>query len=445
MAAGKGTRMHSDQAKALHSISGKPILGWQLDCLAACGVARTNVVIGYKAEQVSAFAANRPGVHCVLQSEQLGTGHATKIGLHELAPNQPVAVLAGDVPFISVDLLSRMLAEAKKDKLAIVTCRLTNPKGYGRIVRSDMNHNRVAAIVEEADADAATKTINEVYCGMLATTPGRLAPWLEGLNKNNVQGEYYLPEIIPAALAAGVELVCVEAASSLEVAGVNSLAQLVALERERNLALAAELLAQGVYIADPKRLDLRGDLVCGRDVRIDPNVIIHQRVELANGVEIGAGCVLEDCVIGAHSRIEPFCHISGARLGRNCVVGPYARLRQDTELADGGKVGNFVETKNIFLGRESKANHLSYLGDSQIGARTNIGAGTITCNYDGHKKHQTQLGDDVFIGSNSALVAPVTIGDGAVIGAGSVITRDVPARQLGLGRARQLNKPRKGD
>jgi len=441
LAAGKGTRMHSERAKVLHNISGKPMIDWQLERLAECGVARANLVVGYRAEEVRARARDCAWVHPISQTEQLGTGHATRLGLEGLAENGPVVVLAGDIPFISSDLLKRVFEQAARNRLALVTTRLSDPTGYGRVVRDASGH-RVAAIVEEADADEATKAIDEVYCGILAATPKRLKGWLAGLNNNNAQGEYYLPEIVPAAIADGIEVVCVEARDRLEVEGVNSLTQLVELERERSFKLARELLARGVYVADPVRLDIRGELTCGRDVRLDPNVIINGRVELADGVEIGAGCVLEDCAIGTGSRIEPMSHIAGARIGKGCAVGPFARLRSDADLLDSSKVGNFVEVKNTRLGEGSKANHLAYLGDAETGRGVNIGAGTITCNYDGVAKHRTSVGDGVFIGSNAALVAPVRIGDGALIGAGSVITRDVSAGDLGLGRARQINKKR---
>ena len=438
LAAGKGTRMCSDTAKVLHPISGRPMLGWQLRRLKQSGVDRVHVVVGHKASSVRTFIGDSSWVRTIEQPQPLGTGHATRLGLEGLDKSQPVVVLAGDIPFISANLVAKICAEAAQGHLVLVTTHLANPTGYGRVVRSAKGTS-VEAIVEEADANAEEKAITEVYCGIVAAMPDMLAQWVAQLTNDNAQQEYYLPQVVPAARADKVRVVSVVADSSLEVEGVNSMAQLVALERAYSCAEAERLLTQGVYIADPNRIDIWGELTCGRDVRVEPSVVIKGSVTLEDGVEVATGCVLQDCHIGAGTRIEAYSHIVQATIGPQCMIGPFARLRAGTHLHQEAKVGNFVEIKNSTIGVGSKANHLSYVGDTILGKEVNIGAGTITCNYDGTHKHPTTIGDKVFVGSNSSLVAPLTIGAEALISAGSTITMDVQPGSLAFGRARQHN------
>lgn len=438
LAAGQGKRMRSTLPKVLHPLGGQPLLAHVLDAAAALEPARIVVVHGHGGEAVRATFADA-ACRWVEQTEQLGTAHAVRQAMPELAGLDRVLVLYGDVPLISPATLRRLLAAGAETALALLTAELTDPSGYGRIVRDDTG--AIHEIVEERDTTPEQRMIGEINTGFLVADAARLADWLARVGNDNAQGEYYLTDITALAVADGVSVGSCAPANLDEVSGVNDRLQLAALERACQLGIAEELMHAGVTLADPARLDVRGRLQCEPDVSLDVNVIIEGEVRLASGVRIGPGCVLRDCVIGPGTEILAHCVIEGAEVGAGARIGPFARLRPGSQLADETHIGNFVETKNTRLGPGSKANHLTYLGDAEIGARVNVGAGTITCNYDGANKWPTRIGDDAFIGSNSALVAPVTVGAGATLGAGSVITREAPAEQLTLTRARQRSLP----
>ncbi|MBI3526235.1 MAG: bifunctional UDP-N-acetylglucosamine diphosphorylase/glucosamine-1-phosphate N-acetyltransferase GlmU [Betaproteobacteria bacterium] len=435
LAAGQGKRMHSDRPKVLQALAGKPLLEHVLDSARALQPARICVVIGHGGEQVRA-ALDAPDICWVTQAPQLGTGHAVLQVVPQLDPALPTLVLYGDVPLTRVATLRRLLTEARGSALALLTAQLDNPHGYGRIVRSEGNIRR---IVEEKDADDAERAIREINTGILVAPTDSLARWLPKLGKHNAQGEYYLTDIVALAVADSLPVRSAQPEDAWETEGVNSMAQLAALERIHQRAQAEKLLALGVRLADPARLDVRGELVCGRDVFIDIDCVFEGRVELADGVEIGPHCVLKNSTVGPGSRIAAFSHIDSAVIGAACVIGPYARLRPGATLGAEVHIGNFVEVKNSRIADHSKANHLAYLGDATIGQRVNIGAGTITCNYDGANKHRTVIEDDAFIGSDTQLVAPVTVGRGATLGAGTTLTRDAPPEQLTVSRAKQLS------
>jgi bifunctional UDP-N-acetylglucosamine pyrophosphorylase/glucosamine-1-phosphate N-acetyltransferase len=440
LAAGQGKRMHSDLPKVLHPLAGKPLLGHVLDAARAIGATKICVVYGHGGERVRA-ALDAPDLAWALQEPQLGTGHAVMQALPQLAVAVSPAptftlVLYGDVPLTRASTLRRLIAAAGKDKLALLTAQVDNPKGYGRIVRVN---GEVKRIVEEKDADDAERAIREVNTGILVAPTAALARWLPGLGNRNAQGEYYLTDIVALAVAEGMPVVTAHPDAVWETEGVNSKAQLAVLERVHQRNIAAALMEAGVTLLDPARIDVRGELSCGRDVAIDVNCVFEGRVELADGVTIGANCVLKNCRIGGGAKIAPFCHIEDAVVGAESKVGPYARLRPGTELGRGVHVGNFVEVKNSSIADHSKANHLAYLGDATIGSRVNVGAGTITCNYDGANKFRTVIGDDAFIGSDTQLVAPVTVGRGATLGAGTTLTRDAPPDQLTVSRAKQMS------
>ena len=435
LAAGQGKRMHSDLPKVLHPLAGKALLAHVIDTARALGAGRICVVYGHGGEQVrGALAA--PDLNWALQEPQLGTGHAVLQAMPSAVLSEPTLVLYGDVPLIRASTLRRLVEAAAGGALALLTAHLDNPQGYGRIVRVD---GQVRRIVEEKDADDAERAIREINTGILMAPTAALARWLPALGNRNAQGEYYLTDIVALAVAEGLPVVTAHPDAAWETEGVNSKVQLAQLERIHQRNLAARLLEQGVTLADPARIDVRGHLSCGRDVGIDVNCVFEGRVELADRVAIGANCVLKNCRIGSGTRLAPFCHIEDAVIGEGGVIGPYARLRPGTELGRDVHVGNFVEVKNSTIADKSKANHLAYIGDATIGSRVNVGAGTITCNYDGANKFRTVIEDDAFIGSDTQLVAPVTVGRGATLGAGTTLTSDAPPDQLTISRARQVS------
>ncbi|MDX1594526.1 MAG: bifunctional UDP-N-acetylglucosamine diphosphorylase/glucosamine-1-phosphate N-acetyltransferase GlmU [Gammaproteobacteria bacterium] len=434
LAAGQGTRMRSDLPKVLQPLAGRPLLAHVLDTARELAPAGLHVVYGHGGERVPE-ALGADDVAWVHQAEQLGTGHAVVQALPGIGDEDLVLVLYGDVPLITAATLESLLEAASAGGLALLTVILDDPTGYGRIVRDP--DGRVVRIVEEKDATADERAVREVNTGILAAPAFRLRDWLGRVGRDNSQGEYYLTDVVALAVADGCQVVASHAAHAEEVLGVNTKAQLAQLERHYQRALAGRAMDEGATLADPARFDLRGTLDVGRDVFIDVGVILEGAVTLGDGVHVGPHCVLRDARVGAGSRIEAYSLVERAEIGRRCSVGPYARLRPETVLGDDAKVGNFVETKKARIGEGSKVNHLSYVGDTVIGRESNIGAGTITCNYDGHAKHPTRIGDRVFIGSDTQLVAPVSVGDGATVGAGTTVTRDVPAGSLAVSRAPQ--------
>ena len=442
LAAGKGKRMHSDLPKVLHPLAGRPLLAHVIESARELGAENICVVHGHGGEQVRA-ALDAPDLAWALQEPQLGTGHAVMQALPHLdiavspAPTFTL-VLYGDVPLTRAATLRRLVAAAGSDKLALLTAYLDNPLGYGRIVRVD---GRVVRIVEEKDADDAERAIREINTGILVAPTAALARWLPTLGNRNAQGEYYLTDIVAMAVSEGMPVATAHPDAAWETEGVNSKLQLAALERVHQRNVAEALMTAGVTLADPARIDVRGELLCGRDVAIDVNCVFEGRVELADGVSVAANCVLKNCRIGGGAKIAPFCHIEDAVVGEQSIIGPYARLRPGAELGRDVHVGNFVEVKNSTIADHSKANHLAYIGDATIGSRVNVGAGTITCNYDGANKFRTVIEDDAFIGSDTQLVAPVTVGRGATLGAGTTLTRDAPPDQLTVSRAKQMSIP----
>ncbi|WP_349568959.1 bifunctional UDP-N-acetylglucosamine diphosphorylase/glucosamine-1-phosphate N-acetyltransferase GlmU [Azotobacter salinestris] len=435
LAAGQGTRMRSALPKVLHPVAGNSMLGHVVATARQLAPQGIHVVIGHGAERVRERLA-ADDLNFVLQAEQLGTGHAVAQALPALSAER-VLILYGDVPLIEADTLQRLLAQVGPERLALLTVDLVDPSGYGRIIRDEAG--QVVAIVEHKDASPGQRAICEGNTGILAVPGARLADWLGRLSNDNAQGEYYLTDVIAMAVADGLTIATEQPQDAMEVQGANDRLQLAQLERHYQLRAARRLMAQGVTLRDPARFDLRGEVSVGRDVLIDVNVILEGRVTIEDGVEIGPNCTIKDSTLRRGAQVKANSHLEGAELGEGADCGPFARLRPGAVLKAKAHVGNFVELKNAVLGEGAKAGHLSYLGDAEIGARTNIGAGTITCNYDGANKFRTVMGEDVFIGSNSALVAPVTLGDGATTGAGSVITEDVPAGNLALGRGRQRN------
>ncbi|MCA1925911.1 MAG: bifunctional UDP-N-acetylglucosamine diphosphorylase/glucosamine-1-phosphate N-acetyltransferase GlmU [Thiobacillus sp.] len=434
LAAGKGTRMRSDLPKVLHRLAGKPLLGHVVDTAHRLGAAQTCVVYGFGGDAVPRAMADDK-LTFVLQAEQKGTGHAVQQALPSLKQDGVVLVLYGDVPLTRVATLQPLVAAARAGKLGLLTVLLADPTGYGRIVRVD---GKVTRIVEHKDADDAERAIREVNTGILALPAAQLKSWIGRLNNDNAQGEYYLTDIIAMAVADGVPVETHQPAHEWEVLGVNSKAQLAELERIHQGEIARALLDAGVTLADPARLDVRGTLTCGRDVSIDVNCVFEGHVELGDGVQVGAHCVLRNVTVAAGTRLDAFTLIDDAAIGEANRIGPFSRIRPGTRLARDVHVGNFVEIKNSQIDDGSKINHLSYVGDTTMGKKVNIGAGTITCNYDGANKHRTVIEDEVFIGSDTQLVAPVTVGKGATLGAGTTLTQDAPAGELTLSRARQL-------
>ncbi|GGX83241.1 UDP-N-acetylglucosamine diphosphorylase/glucosamine-1-phosphate N-acetyltransferase [Massilia dura] len=442
LAAGMGKRMQSALPKVLHPLAGKPLLSHVIDAARTLAPAKLCVIYGHGGATVlSALEAQkaRGGVEisAALQEPQLGTGHAVMQALPVLDDAVPTLVLYGDVPLTSPASLQRLVDAAGSDKLGILTVVQDDPFGLGRIVREG-GSNRIVRIVEEKDATPEERAIREINSGIMCIPTGRLKTWLASLENKNAQGEYYLTDIVARAVADGVEVVSAHPAAEWEVLGVNSKVQLAQLERihQNNLALA--LLEKGVTVMDPARIDIRGELVCGRDVTIDVGCVFEGKVTLADGVSIGAHSVIVNAAIGEGAQIKPFCHIEEATVGPKSAIGPYARLRPGTALGEDVHVGNFVEIKNSQVAAHSKANHLAYVGDTDVGSRVNIGAGVITCNYDGANKFRTVIEDDAFIGSDSQLVAPVTVGAGATIGAGTTLTKNAPAGKLTISRPKQL-------
>lgn len=433
LAAGEGRRMRSPRAKVLADLAGQPLITHVLASVASLAPARVRVVVGHGGEQVRAVLPD--DVEQRLQPEQRGTGDAVACALDGIPDDDLVLVLYGDVPLVRPATMRALLEAASGADCALITVELDEPAGYGRIVRD--GRGDVERIVEHKDATPGELALNEINTGLLALPAATLARHVAALDNDNVQGEYYLTDVIGRIRAEGGRIAAVRPQHDWEVQGVNSPQQLAALERAWQRHLAERLLAAGVCLRDPARIDVRGTLTAGADVIIDAGCLFEGHVELEAGVRVGANCVLRDCRIGAGTVIEPLCHLEGVVAESDCRIGPFARLRPGTLMAYRSRVGNFVETKNSRIGAGSKINHLSYVGDSELGRDVNVGAGTITCNYDGARKHRTVIGDGAFIGSDTQLVAPVTVGAGATIGAGSTITRDAPADQLTLSRSRQ--------
>jgi bifunctional UDP-N-acetylglucosamine pyrophosphorylase/glucosamine-1-phosphate N-acetyltransferase len=433
LAAGKGTRMYSDIPKVLHRLAGKPLVQHVIDCAVSLQPQQICIVYGHGGEAVPQ-AMQQYGAKFVIQEPQLGTGHAVQQAMPHLQDESRTLILYGDVPLIQHGTLHQM--QKAGNGLVLLTVNLDNPAGYGRIVRN--SEGDVLRIVEQKDATREELQIQEVNTGIMLAPTEKLREWLGKLSNNNVQGEYYLTDIVAMAVAQGVAVYSVQPAQAWEVEGINNKLQLANLERVWQKEVAARLLVKGVTLIDPARIDVRGELVCGRDVEIDVGCIFEGKVTLGDRVKVGAYSIIRNAAIAQDTQIAPYSHIDSSEVGADCHIGPYARLRPGSKLHDHAHVGNFVEIKNSEIGQGSKANHLSYIGDSTVGKRVNIGAGTITCNYDGANKYRTIIEDDAFIGSDTQLVAPVTVGKGATIGAGSTITKETPAGQLTLSRSKQL-------
>jgi bifunctional UDP-N-acetylglucosamine pyrophosphorylase / glucosamine-1-phosphate N-acetyltransferase len=445
LAAGQGKRMYSTLPKVLHVLSDRSLLSHVLRAARELNPKAVHIVYGHGGERIRA-AFGTESVCWAHQAEQLGTGHAVAQAMPAVEEGSTVLVLYGDVPLISPTTLRNLISEAGAHRLGLLTAELADPHGYGRIIRNETG--KVVRIVEQKDATSDQAAVREVNTGILAAPASRLRGWLARLENCNAQREYYLTDIVGMAVADGVEIVTRQPRAVWEILGINSKRELAELERTYQKNTAQALLDQGVTLRDPARLDVRGDLVCGRDVTIDVNVIFEGSVTLGDGVNIGPNNVIRDAIIGNTTRVYANCVIEEAEIGQDCRIGPFARIRPGSRLADRAHVGNFVEIKNSVIGEGSKANHLTYVGDSNVGKNVNIGAGTITANYDGANKHRTEIHDNVSIGSNVVLVAPVAVGDGATIGAGSVITKDAPAGELTLARGKQTTiagwkRPRK--
>jgi bifunctional UDP-N-acetylglucosamine pyrophosphorylase/glucosamine-1-phosphate N-acetyltransferase len=436
LAAGQGSRMKSSLPKVLHPVAGKAMLHHVVDTAKQLGAEKIHTVIGHGADQVRASLED-DSVNWVLQTEQLGTGHAVAQALPALPDDARVLVLYGDVPLTRKDTLETMVADLDERNLALLTVDMDNPHGYGRIVRNEQG--LVQAIVEQKDATAEQQQIQEVNTGILAVSARQLKQWLPALSNSNAQGEYYLTDIIAMAVDHGLSVTVSQPLNPFEVQGVNNRLQLAELERWYQRQQAERLMTEGASLADPARIEVRGELIIGNDLWIDVNAVFEGRVSLGNNVVIGPNCVIKDATIADGAEIKANSVIEGAVVGANAQIGPFARLRPGTELAANTKVGNFVETKKAVVGEGSKINHLSYVGDASLGRNVNVGAGTITCNYDGVNKHQTVLGDGVFVGSNTSLVAPVNVAEQATIGAGSTITRDISEGELAVARGKQRN------
>jgi len=433
LAAGQGTRMRSDLPKVLQPLAGRPLLSHVLDCCKALSADDICVVYGHGADAVQSVFADEP-LRWALQAEQLGTGHAMQKAMPETPDQNRVLVLFGDVPLLMPETLSTLLSETPVDHVAVLTVDMDDPSGYGRIIRE---RGRVSSIVEEKDAGVDEKAVREINTGVMLSPADKLKVWLKDLSNDNAQGEYYLTDVIAMAVNDKVEVHGIKASSPVEVMGINDKKQLAEAERALQMRRVDKLMQAGVGLADPARVDIRGTLTCGKDVFIDINAVFEGHVELGDGTKIESNNLIRDSKLGAGTVVHSNCHLEGATTGSNCEIGPFARMRPGAELANNVKIGNFVEIKKSTVGDGSKVNHLSYLGDSQVGTGVNVGAGTITCNYDGAAKHKTKIGDRAFIGSNVNLVAPVEIGEGANIGAGSTISKSAPANQLTLTRAKQ--------
>jgi len=456
MAAGKGTRMKSSLPKVLHRLGGKALLAHVIECAASVSARQAVVITGHGAAEVEAAcgrftqSTQAPRAQVALrfarQEPQLGTGHAVQQALPLLADDGVTLVLSGDVPLTQAATLQALIAQCDGQRLALLTLSMADPTGYGRIVRAGAEAtSQVRAIVEHKDASDAQREIREIYSGIMAVPTRLLRAWLARLDNKNAQGEYYLTDIVKFAVADGVAVVAHQITDAAQVAGVNSPVQLAELERVYQGRLAGALMEQGVRLADPARLDVRGSLACGRDVEIDVNCVFEGTVSLGDGVRIGANCILANCAIAAGAVIHPFTHIDGEKLGvqvgEGALIGPFARLRPGAQLGAEVHIGNFVEVKNSTLAKGAKANHLAYLGDATVGERVNYGAGSITANYDGANKHRTVIEADVHIGSNCVLVAPVTIGAGGTVGGGSTITKSTPPEALSVARGKQVSLP----
>ncbi|MGX5217249.1 bifunctional UDP-N-acetylglucosamine diphosphorylase/glucosamine-1-phosphate N-acetyltransferase GlmU [Pseudomonas segetis] len=435
LAAGQGTRMRSALPKVLHPVAGKSMLGHVIDIARELKPQGIHVVIGHGADAVRERLA-ADDLNFVMQTEQLGTGHAVAQALPALTSDR-VLILYGDVPLIEKSTLERLLQKVNDQQLGLLTVTLDDPTGYGRIVRNAAG--QVEAIVEHKDASEAQRLINEGNTGILAVPATKLGDWLGRLSNSNAQGEYYLTDVIAMAVADGLVVATEQPLDAMEVQGANDRRQLAELERHYQLRAARALMTQGVTLRDPARFDQRGEVTVGRDVMIDINVILEGKVLIEDNVEIGANCIIKNSTLRKGAIVKANSHLEGAEVGEGADCGPFARLRPGAVLGAKAHVGNFVELKNAVLGEGAKAGHLSYLGDAEIGARTNIGAGTITCNYDGVNKHRTVMGEDVFVGSNTSLVAPLNLGDRVTTGAGSVVTSDVPVDNLAVGRGKQRN------
>lgn len=450
MAAGKGTRMKSRLPKVLHQLAGRSLLQHVIDTAGDLQTRKVVVITGHGATEVEAACAMNTGDRCqfslefVRQEPQLGTGHAVQQAVPLLDDDGIVVVLSGDVPLTEAATLFHLLKASEGTRLALLTLEMPKPDGYGRILRTGGNpKGPVQAIVEHKDASKLERTITEIYSGIMAVPAVHLKRWLARLDNKNAQGEYYLTDIVKFAVADGVPVVAYKITDAVQVAGVNSPVQLAELERAYQLQRAHHYMTEGVRLADPARFDVRGDLLCAHDVSIDINCIFMGQVSLGEGVSIGAHCVIANAVIEAGAVIAPFTHIDGGTLGvtvgKGAQIGPFARLRPGAHLGADVHIGNFVEVKNSTMAAGSKANHLAYLGDATVGERVNFGAGSITANYDGANKHRTTIGNDVHVGSNCVLIAPITLGDGATIGGGSTLAKNAPADQLTVARAKQVS------
>jgi bifunctional UDP-N-acetylglucosamine pyrophosphorylase/glucosamine-1-phosphate N-acetyltransferase len=438
LAAGMGKRMQSALPKVLHPLAGKPLVTHVIDTARALNPAKLCVIYGHGGDLLPETLKGND-LSFARQEPQLGTGHAVAQAVPILDDDAPTLILYGDVPLITQQSLQRLLDIAGRDKLSILTVTLDNPTGYGRIVRENARSGgNIRRIVEQKDATEAELAITEVNTGIMVVPTAPLKRWLAGLSNDNAQGEYYLTDIVACAVSEGVAVVSAQPDAVWETLGVNSKVQLAQLERIHQANIANALMEHGVTLADPARIDVRGTLACGRDVSIDVNTLFEGDVELADHVSIGANCVIRNSRIARGAVIKPFCHIDGAVVGPESQIGPYARLRPGSDLGEDVHIGNFVEVKNASIAAHSKANHLAYVGDATVGTRVNIGAGTICCNYDGVNKHRTIIEDDAFIGSDSQLVAPVRVGKGATIGAGTTLTSDAPDGQLTVSRPKQV-------
>lgn len=435
LAAGQGTRMKSKLPKVLHPVAGRPLVQHVIDTAREIEDAKISVVIGHGAEHVQSRFAQLD-VHWVVQEQQLGTGHAVQQALDHFRPDTAVLILYGDVPLIKKQTLVDLVSQVDESRMALLTATFDDPTGYGRIIR---DQGKVTAIVEQKDASEEQLQVREINTGILAVQSNLLMKWLPQLSNENAQGEFYLTDIIAMAAAEGVQICTAQPTALHEIQGVNNRLQLAELERAFQNELAERLLLQGVSLADPARIDVRGELIIGQDCSIDINCVFEGKVEIGDNVRIGPNCVIKASTIADNVEIKEFSSIDDSHIEQDCVIGPYARLRPQTYLAAKAKIGNFVETKKSTIGKGSKVNHLTYIGDATIGEDVNVGAGTITCNYDGVNKFKTELADGVFVGSNTSLVAPVKVGKNATIGAGSTITQDVPDEQLAVARGKQRN------
>ncbi|MEN2837938.1 Bifunctional protein GlmU [Mannheimia haemolytica] len=433
LAAGKGTRMYSDLPKVLHPVAGKPMVKHVIDTAKQLDAQQIHLIYGHGADLLKARLSEEP-VNWVFQAEQLGTGHAMQQAAPFFADDENIVMLYGDAPLITKATLERLIAAKPENGIALLTVELENPTGYGRIIREN---GSVVAIVEQKDANEAQLKVKEVNTGVMVASGASFKKWLKNLNNNNAQGEYYITDVIAMANQEGFKVQAVQATEFMEVEGANNRLQLAALERFYQKREAEKLLLAGVTIIDPSRFDLRGTVTHGKDVQIDVNVILEGEIKLGNNVKIGASCVLKNCEIGDNVEIKPYSVIEDSIVGAKSAIGPFSRLRPGAELAEETHIGNFVEIKKATIGKGSKVNHLTYVGDAEIGKECNIGAGVITCNYDGANKFKTIIGDNVFVGSDSQLIAPVTIASGSTIGAGATVTKDIAENELVISRVPQ--------